>query len=301
MNKKNVSIHNRDLAITNPGKVLYPRSGLTKVQMLEYYSRIARFILPHLKNRALTLKRYPEGVDHEFFFEKRCPPSHPDWVETAEIPYGENKKIKYCLVNNLETLIWVANLASLELHVPLAKAKTHQTPDTVVFDLDPGVGADIVDCGRVALVLKDLLAKQKLACWAKTSGKKGLHLLVPLNSKGVTFEQTKRFSRAVAEIMERHYPELVTADMDKVLRPGKVFINWSQNDRSKTTVCVYSLRAADQPYVSFPLEWRQVEQLVKLKKPAGFPVLYSEAVTRAEKEGDLFLKVLSQKQKLPNI
>ncbi len=293
MNKKTVSIHNRDLTISNPEKVLYPAAGLTKVKVLEYYSRIARFILPHLKDRALTLKRYPEGVDHEYFFEKRCPSPKPAWVATAEIPYGENKKLKYCLVNNLETLIWVANLASLELHVPLAKAKTNRTPDSIVFDLDPGEGAGVLDCAKVALILKELLAKQKLESWVKTSGKKGLHLLVPLNSKGVTFDQTKRFSKAVSGIMEQHYPDLVTSNMDKTLRRGKVFINWSQNDPAKTTVCVYSLRAEDQPSVSFPLEWPE------LKKPLK-QVLFSEAVKRLEKQGDLWQNVLSKKQRLPN-
>lgn len=300
MKKKSLSINDRELSISNPEKVLYPANGLTKVRVLEYYSRIAQFILPHLKDRALTLKRYPEGVDREYFFEKRCPAGRPDWVATAEIPYGRNKRLKACLVNNLETLIWAANLASLELHVPLAKAKTHQTPDAVVFDLDPGEGADILDCAKVALIIKELLAKQKLLCWAKTSGKKGLHLYLPLNSKGVTFEQTKSFSRAVAETMQAHYPDLVTAKMDKTERRNKVFINWSQNDAAKTTVCVYSLRAADQPYVSCPLEWPELIKLLKLKKAAGFQFLHSEAVKRAEKHGDLFLEVLSKKQRLPN-
>ncbi len=294
MNKKSISIHNRDLTVSNPEKILYPKSGLTKVRVLEYYSTIARFILPHLKDRALTLKRYPEGVDRDYFFEKRCPSPRPDWVATAEVAYGENKKLRYCLVNNLETLIWVANLASLELHVPLAKAKTYRTPDSVVFDLDPGEGADVLACAKVALILKELLARQKLECWVKTSGKKGLHLLVPLNSKGATFDQTKRFSKAVAGLMEEHYPDLVTSNMDKTLRRGKVFINWSQNDPAKTTVCVYSLRADAQPYVSFPLEWTE------LKKPVK-QVLFSEAVKRLEKHGDLWQNVLSKKQRLPSL
>ncbi len=294
MNKKSISVHNRDLTVSNPEKVLYPKSGLTKVRVLEYYSTIARFILPHLKDRALTLKRYPEGVDRDYFFEKRCPSPHPDWVATAEVVYGGNKKLRYCLVNNLETLIWVANLASLELHVPLAKAKTYRTPDSVVFDLDPGEGADVLACAKVALILKELLARQKLECWVKTSGKKGLHLLVPLNSKGATFNQTKRFSKAVAGLMEEHYPDLVTSNMDKTVRRSKVFINWSQNDPAKTTVCVYSLRAAAQPYVSFPLAWPE------LKKPVK-QVLFSEAVKRLKKQGDLWQDVLNKKQRLPNL
>lgn len=300
MNKKSININNRALSLSNPEKVLYPSVGFTKVRVLEYYSRMARFILPHLKDRALTLKRYPQGVDREFFFEKRCPAHRPDWVETAEIPYGENKKISYCLVNNLETLVWVGNLASLELHVPLARAVSHRAPDSVVFDLDPGDGADILDCAKVALILKELLVHQKLLSWVKTSGKKGLHVFVPLNSKGTSFEKTKLFSRAVAETLQNKYPDLVTAKMDKKLRKNKVFINWSQNDASKTMVCVYSLRAAEKPYVSFPLQWPELEKLLKGKKPDKFQLLPAEAIKRVEKDGDLFRDILSKKQRLPN-
>ncbi|MFH0976181.1 MAG: non-homologous end-joining DNA ligase [Spirochaetota bacterium] len=297
---KTISINNRDLSLSNLDKVLYPSYGLTKLQILEYYSRIAPFILPHLNGRALTLKRYPHGVDKDFFFEKRCPSYRPDWLETADVPYGGNKTLTYCLINNLETLVWVENLASIELHVPLAKARTYSTPDSVVFDLDPGDNADILDCAKVAFILKDLLDRQKLLSWVKTSGKKGLHVFVPLNSKETSFEQTKIFSRAVAEIMQKNYPDLVTAKMDKKLRKGKVFINWSQNDASKTMVCVYSLRAGELPYVSCPFTWKELETNSKQKKNEKFQILYSDAIKRAEKYGDIFGEILNQKQRLPN-
>ncbi|MFA6170287.1 MAG: non-homologous end-joining DNA ligase [Candidatus Margulisiibacteriota bacterium] len=301
MNKKNISINDRELSLSNPEKILYPAYGFTKVRILEYYSRVARFILPHLKDRALTLKRYPQGVDQEYFFEKRCPAHRPNWVKTAALPYGKDKKIAYCLANNLETLIWLENLASIELHVPLARAASYRTPDAVVFDLDPGDGADILDCARVALILKELLARQHLLSWVKTSGRKGLHVFVPLNSKGTSFENTKSFSRAVAETMQNKYPDLVTARMDKKYRRNKVFINWSQNDASKTMVCAYSLRAEEKPYVSCPLKWPELEKLLKLKKPDKFQVLAAEAVKRVGKDGDLFREVLTKKQRLPNV
>ncbi len=205
----------RRLSLSNLEKDLYPSYGFTKAQILEYYRRIAPFILPHLKDRALTLKRYPEGVEKDFFFEKRCPAHRPAWVKTAEIRQDDGERMTVCLVNDLETLIWVENLASLELHVPLARADSPETPDSMVFDLDPGDQANILDCARVALILRDLLSRMGLASYVKTSGKKGLHVYVPLNRKETTFEDTKTFSKAVAEIMQKNYPDLVTAKMAK--------------------------------------------------------------------------------------
>lgn len=297
---KTISLNNRTLTLSNPDKVLYPSCGLTKIRIIEYYSRMAPFILPHLEGRALTLKRYPDGVEGDSFFEKHCPSHRPDWLETAVLPYGGNKKITYCMANNLETLVWLENLASIELHVPLAKARTHTVPDSVVFDLDPGDNADVLDCAKVALILKGLLAEQKLLSWAKTSGRKGLHVFVPLNSGDTDFEQTKVFSRAVAEILQKNYPDLVTARMDKKLRKNKVFINWSQNDASKTMVCVYSLRAGELPYVSCPFSWDEIEMLSRQKKKEDFRVLYSDAVKRTEKYGDIFREILTERQRLPN-
>lgn len=301
MSQKIVEIDGRRLSLSNLEKDLYPAFGFTKAQILEYYRRIAPFILPHLQDRPLTLKRYPEGVDQDFFFEKRCPPHHPAWAKTAEVRQDDGERRTACLVNDLATLIWVENLASLELHVPLARAASPETPDSLVFDLDPGEPANILDCARVALILRDLLIPLHLSSYVKTSGQKGLHVYIPLNRGETTFGNTKRFSKAVAEIMQKNYPDLVTAKMAKESRQGKVFINWSQNDSSLTMICVYSLRAREKPMVSFPLTWRQLEDLAVQKDPEKLQVISSEAVSRVEKQGDLFLEVLEKKQKLPHL
>jgi bifunctional non-homologous end joining protein LigD len=296
-----VEIAERRLPLSNLEKDLYPSYGFTKARILEYYRGIAPFILPHLKDRALTLKRYPEGVGKDFFFEKRCPAHRPDWVRTAEVPQDDGEPMTFCLVNDLETLIWVGNLASLELHVPLARAGSPQTPDSMVFDLDPGEPANILHCARVALILRDLLSRMGLASYVKTSGQKGLHVFVPLNRIDATFEDTKTFSKAVAGIMRKHYPDLVTAKMAKQERKAKVFINWSQNDASKTMISVYSLRAREKPFASFPLGWEELEELAKIGDPEKMQVMHSEAVRRVEEKGDLFRDVLVKEQKLPHL
>jgi bifunctional non-homologous end joining protein LigD len=301
MSRTFVDVAERRLSLANLEKDLYPSYGFTKAQILEYYRRIAPFILPHLRDRALTLKRYPEGVEKDYFFEKRCPSHRPGWVKTAELPQDHGAPITFCLVNDLETLMWAENLASLELHVPLAGVGSSRTPDSLVFDLDPGEPADILACARVALILRDLLSGTGLATWVKTSGQKGLHVFVPLNRKEATFEDTKAFSKAVAVIMQKHYPGLVTSKMAKQERKGKVFINWSQNDASKTMICVYSLRAREKPYVSFPLEWGELERSAELGDPEKLQVIHSEAVRRAEEKGDLFREVLVKEQKLPHL
>ncbi len=289
------------LPLSNLEKDLFPSYGFTKAHILEYYRRMSQFILPHLKDRALTFKRYPEGVEKDFFFEKRCPSHRPAWVKTAEVLQDKGERMTVCLVNDLETLMWAENLASIELHVPLARAASPETPDFMVFDLDPGDQASILECSRVALVLRDLLSRMGLGSYVKTSGKKGLHVYVPLNRRETTFEDTKMFSKAVAGIMQKHYPDLVTAKMDKKYRKGKVFINWSQNDASKTMICVYSLRAREEPFVSAPLEWKELENLAGLGDPEKLQVISSEAVNRADKKGDLFQEVLIKKQRLPHL
>ncbi len=301
MSRKVVEIAGKSLSLANLEKDLYPSYGFTKAQILEYYRRMAAFILPHLQDRALTLKRYPEGVDQEFFFEKRCPAHRPAWVKTAEIRLEDKERMTVCLVNDLETLIWVENLASVELHVPLARAGSPETPDAMVFDLDPGEPANILDCARVALILRDLFRHLQLTSYVKTSGQKGLHVFVPLNRQETTFADTKKFSKAVAEIMQKNYPELVTAKMAKEFRQGRVFINWEQNDSKKTMICVYSLRAREKPIVSFPLAWGELENLAGQGDPAKLQIMYSEAVSRAEKQGDLFGEVLVKKQQLPHL
>jgi bifunctional non-homologous end joining protein LigD len=289
----------RRLSLSNLEKELYPAYGFTKAKILEYYRRISPFILPHLEGRALTLKRYPNGVEEEFFFEKRCPSHRPPWVATAEIPQHDGERMTVCLVNDLHTLIWVGNLASLELHVPLARAASPETPDSVVFDLDPGDRAGILDCARVALILRDLLSPLGLEGFVKTSGQKGLHVYIPLNLREATFEDTKRFARSVAEVLQRNDPDRVTAKMAKGERTGKVFINWSQNDASKTMVCVYSLRAREKPFVSFPLSWQELEGAAGRGDPEKLFILAPDAQSRVEKVGDLFRQVLLRKQKLP--
>jgi bifunctional non-homologous end joining protein LigD len=291
----------RRLALTNLEKELYPAGGFTKADVLEYYRRMAAFILPHLQDRALTMKRYPAGVDKPFFFEKRCPVHRPPWTQTTEIHLDGGEPMTFCLVNDLETLLWVANLASLELHVPLARAGSPQTPDALVFDLDPGEPASILDCARLALILRDLLSRLGLASVVKTSGQKGLHVFVPLNDPAATFADTRQFSKAVAVILEKNYPELVTAKMAKAARSGKVFINWEQNDASKTMICVYSLRARQQPFVSCPLAWQELEQLAGLGDPDKLHILSAEALRRVEEAGDLFREVLEKRQKLPHL
>lgn len=301
MTRQNIGTVGKRLSLSNLEKDLYPSYGFTKAHILEYYRRISKFILPHLKDRALTLKRYPEGVEKDFFFEKRCPSHRPDWVQTAEVSRDNEEAMTVCMVNDIETLIWVGNLASLELHVPLTRTGSPETPDSMVFDLDPGDPADILDCVRVALILHDLLSDLGLESYVKTSGKKGLHVYVPLNRKETTFEHTKQFSKAVAIIMQKNYPDLVTSKMAKEYRKARVFINWSQNDPSKTMVCVYSLRAREKPFVSFPLEWKELDYLAGLGDPEKLQVIHSEAVSRAEKTGDMFQEALTKKQKLPHI
>jgi bifunctional non-homologous end joining protein LigD len=294
-----VQVAGRRLVLSNLEKDLYPAYGFTKAHILEYYRRISPFILPHLHDRALTLKRYPEGVEKGFFFEKRCPAHRPSWLTTGEIPQDDGERMTVCLVNDLHTLIWVENLASLELHVPLARISSPGTPDSLVFDLDPGDGAGILDCARVALIIRDLLSRLRLTGHAKTSGLKGLHVYVPLNRRETTFEDTKKFAKAVAEALQSSHPDLVTAKMAKEQRKKRVFINWSQNDASKTMVCVYSLRAREEPYVSFPLSWEELEDLGDRGDPEKLQVLHGEALRRAETEGDLFRDVLVEQQKLP--
>ena len=300
MSRKVVEIGGQRLSLANLEKELYPSCSFTKAHVLDYYHRIADHLIPHLRDRAVTLKRYPDGVEGEFFFEKRCPP-HPEWVQTAEIDLKGKERLTACLVNDRATLIWVANLASLELHVPLARAASPETPDAMVFDLDPGDPADVLTCAQVALILREILSRLGLAGFVKGSGRKGLHVYVPLNSAGTTFDDTKGFSRAVALVLQKNYPELVTERMAKEERRGKVFINWSQNDAKKTMICVYSLRAGEKPKVSFPLDWEELEQLAREGRTEGFWVSPEEVLERVEKYGDLFREVLGMKQRLPHM
>jgi bifunctional non-homologous end joining protein LigD len=260
--------------------------------------RVSPVLLPHLKDRPITLKRYPNGVDGFFFYEKRCPPHRPGWVSTTKVSRTDGGSIDYCVMNDLPALVWAANLADLELHTFLHKSPAINRPTAVAFDLDPGPPADIVLCCKVGILLRDLLAKRGLKTFAKTSGSKGLQIYAPLNS-AVTYEKTKPFAHSVALALEREYSDLVVSKMQKVLRTGKVLVDWSQNDEHKTTVNVYSLRAKQHPTISTPVSWDEVEAAAK-KKNARLLVFESDAVLkRVDKLGDLFEPVLKLKQKLP--
>ncbi len=301
MSRRIVHIAGRRLSLGNLEKVLYPACGFTKAQVLDYYRRVAPFLLPHLRGRALTLKRFPDGVEGESFFEKRCPSHRPDWAGTAEVLQEDGERRTACVADDLATLVWVANLAALELHVPLARAASPETPDAVVFDLDPGEDADVLLCARVALLLRDLFARLGLEGLVKTSGQKGLHVFVPLNRPEATFEAARTFCRAVAVTLERACPELVTSKMAKSERRGRVFLNWEQNDGAKTMISAYSLRAGPEPRVSCPLPWEELERGAAAGDREGLRIGPAEAVARAEAGGDPFAGVLALRQALPHL
>ena len=245
------------------------------------------------------MKRYPDGVEGEFFYEKNCPSHRPKWVKTAKVWSEGNQQIMhYCLANDLPTLVWAANLADLELHTSLSRKNKIERPTTMVFDLDPGAPADIVQCCQVGVWLRDLLAEMKLKSWAKTSGSKGLQVYVPLNT-AITYDETKNLSRALAQHLEHEHADRVTSNMSKAVRKGKVFVDWSQNDEHKTTICVYSLRAREEPTVSTPFAWDEVENCLKKKKAELLKFRSHQVVTRVEKLGDLFEPLEKLKQKLP--
>src|SRR4051794_4842595 len=297
--KAELIVEGRKLPVSNLKKVLYPNAGFTKGQVIDYYIRIAPVLLPHLRDRPLTMKRYPNGVDAQFFYEKNCPSHRPSWVKTAKVwSHGNNRIMDYCLAQDLPTLVWAANLADLELHTSLARKKDVARPTMMVFDLDPGPPASIVQCCQVGLWLRDLLAAMKLKSFPKTSGSKGLQVYVPLNTP-VTFDQTKDLSLGLAQLLEREHPKLVLSKMAKALRAGKVFVDWSQNDEHKTTVCVYSLRAKEEPTVSTPVTWDEVENCLRKKKADLLKFRCDRTLERVQKMGDLFHAVEDFKQKLP--
>jgi bifunctional non-homologous end joining protein LigD len=296
-----VDIDNRHLTLSNLEKVLYPAAGFTKGQVIDYYARIAPVLLPHLSSRPLTMKRYPGGVDQEFFFEKNAPKHRPDWIKTVPIwSYGNNRNVNYLLANDLPTLIWIANLASLELHPSLSLAKDIARPTMIVFDLDPGPPANIVQCAEVGIWVRDIFEHFGLKSFPKTSGSKGLQVYVPLNTP-VTYDETKPFAHALARLLENEHRNLVVSDMKKAIRTNKVFVDWSQNDEHKTTIAVYSLRARENPTVSTPVTWDEVADLWKKKDPNMLVFDAPRLLERVEKLGDLFEPVLTLKQKLPKL
>jgi bifunctional non-homologous end joining protein LigD len=296
-----MTVEGRQLKLSNLDKVLYPAVGFTKGDVIDYYRRVSSVLLAHLEGRMLTLKRYPNGVDGKFFYEKNCPSHRPDWVQTVSVTFS-SKRIEFCLCEDLPTLMWLANLADLELHTSLAYGRTPLEPTILAFDLDPGPPATIVECCRVGLWLQGMFERLGIACFAKTSGSKGLQVYVPLNAPGATYEGprgTKTFAKAVAELLEQSEPDLVVSRMTKSLRPGKVLVDWSQNDDAKTTVNVYSLRAKERPTVSTPVTWDEVRACHEAGDPELLVFDAGQVLERVERDGDLFAPVLSLRQELP--
>ena len=292
-----IVVGDRTVKVTNLDKVLYPDTGTTKREVIAYYAAIAPVLLPHLHCRPVTLKRYPDGVDGPSFFEKNANRYRPEWVDTVTMPTS-NKTIDFVHAANLETLLWIANLAAIELHPSLSVSPHPERPTMLVFDLDPGEPATVVECCRVALEIRDLLEQLDLACWAKTSGSKGLQLYAPLNVD-VTYDETKPFAQAVASLLEQRHPELVVSRMAKALRPGKILIDWSQNDQNKTTVSVYSLRARAAPTVSTPVTWDEVAECADSDDAAVLRFTKDDVLRRVAEHGDLFGPLLATEQTLP--
>lgn len=292
-----VEIEGRQVKLTNLDKVLYPETGFTKGEVIDYYARVAPTMLLHLKDRCTTFRRFPNGVDDKSFFEKRCPSHRPDWVETAPGPGDRGGAIDYCKLSSVPALVWAGNLAALELHTPMSRADDIDNPTMVVFDLDPGAPAAMTECAQIGVMIRDVLEPLGLEILAKTSGSKGLQLYVPLNSSH-TQEQSRDFALALAQLMEKHHGDLVVTDQKKELRKGKVLIDWSQNAYFKTTVCAYSLRARPHPTVSTPVTWDEVDDAA-----SGAPLSFEahEVLDRIDELGDLFEDAATLEQELPTL
>lgn len=290
-----VELEGQRLRLRNLDKVLYPETGFTKAEVIDYYVRVATAMLPHVAGRGITMRRFPDGVDGQSFFEKRCPEHRPDFVSTTLGPGDRKGGIEYCSLDSLAALAWAANMAALEIHAPMALGADIESPQLCVFDLDPGLPATIVECARIGLEIREVLAGIGLECIAKTSGSKGMQLYVPLNAPH-THEHTSDFARAVATVLEKHRPDDVTSNMAKDVRPGKVFIDWSQNSRHKTTVAAYSLRARPRPTVSTPVTWAEVSDCAD-----GGPLSFETAAVldRVARLGDLFAPAATLRQHLP--
>jgi bifunctional non-homologous end joining protein LigD len=289
-----VEIDGRRLRLSNLDKVLYPQAGFTKAQVVDYYARIGEVMVPHLADRPVTLVRWPDGVDSQSFFEKRCPSHAPEWMRSAAVSDDLNQ----CVLDDLPSLVWAANMAALELHTPQARVSSPDRPDSMVFDLDPGPGTSVLDCCRVGLDLQGVLAELGLESVAKTSGSKGLHLAVPLHTE-VTDDDTKGFALALGQLLANREPEQVTVVMRKDLRKGKVFVDWSQNDRHKTTVCAYSMRGKDRPMVSTPVTWDEVSDAIDGKDPDALTFEAPDVLDRVEQVGDVYQPNLELEQELP--
>lgn len=300
---RQVEVDGRELKLTNLDKVLYPEAGFTKGEVVDYYAKVAPAMIPHLAGRAVTLRRFPEGVDDldAAFFEKRCPRHRPKWVKTARVEAGPHAgKIDFCVCDSLPTLIWMAQLAAIELHPSLSLSRAPKRPTVLAFDLDPGPPADIVDCCRVGLRLREFFDHFSLECFPKTSGSKGLQIYVPLNAR-TSYEVTKPFAKAIAQLLEKQTPDQVVSKMKKVERGGKVFVDWSQNHQRKTTIAVYSLRARERPTVSTPVGWEEVEHVAESEDAGSLVFEANDVLDRVESKGDLFAPVLELEQELPEL
>ena len=292
-----VDVEGRHLTLSNLAKVLYPDAGFAKGEVIDYYSRIAPVLVPHIVNRPMTVKRYPNGVDDKFFFEKNASRGTPDWVRTLTLPVPGSTKnrdtIDYLVVEGLPTLVWLANLAALELHVPQwtvpPRARKPRT-DLIVFDLDPGSPATIVECCEVALLLRSVLEEDGLAPLAKTSGSKGMQVSAPVSCDDPSLTST--YAHRVAKRLESERGDLVVSRMAKDLRPGKVLVDWSQNNPAKTTVAPYSLRARPLPTVSTPVTWDEVAS------GDGLSFTSSDVLARVDEHGDLFAGTLSDEHRV---
>ena len=280
--------------------MLWPKAGFSKGEAIDYYARVAETILPHLAGRPLTRVRFPDGTESQRFYEKRAPSHTPDWVRKAPIEMGRAGLLDFIVCDDRATLIWLAQLAALELHPSLSMAEDPDTPTVIAFDLDPGAPATIVECSQVGLRVRELFDNLGLESFAKTSGSKGLQVYVPLNT-GVGYERTKSFARAVAQALERAEPELVVSRQTKELRKGKVLVDWSQNDRTTTTVCAYSLRASERPTASTPLDWDEVRAALHAGDARMLAFEAGAVRERVGERGDLFAPVLSLVQKLPDV
>jgi bifunctional non-homologous end joining protein LigD len=297
-----VEIEGRTLKLTNLDKVLYPSISFTKGDLIDWAIAIGPTLLPHLYRRPLTLKRYPDGVRGKHFYEKQSPRHRPEWVQTAPAWSEHSKRqVQYTLCEDLPTLVWLANLADIELHPSLSLASDLARPTTLAFDLDPGAPANIVSCCEVALLLHELFSQLGLHCFAKTSGSKGLQVYVPLNEPRISYEQSKPFAHAVANLLQQRHPDLVVAAMSKAERKGRVLIDWSQNDEHKTTISVYSLRAMERPTVSTPVRWEEVQSCLHTKDERMLVFETDEVLDRVKRQGDLFADVLSLRQSMPDL
>jgi bifunctional non-homologous end joining protein LigD len=293
-------VRGRELKLSNLDKVLYPQAGFSKRDLIDYYLAIAPVLLGHLEGRPLTLTRWPDGVEAKSFFQKQAPAHRPEWLGTVTLA-SEKKPIDYVLVRDEADLVWLANLAAIELHTPFARAEAMARPTMLVFDLDPGAPAGVLECARVALALHGTFTRVGLESFVKTSGSKGLQVYLPLNRPEVSYAQTKPFARTVAELLERSEPELVVSRMSKARRTGKVLIDWSQNDAKKTTVCVYSLRATERPTASTPLAWEELDEALLAGEGERLVFEAAQVLERVRERGDLFAPVLSLSQELPGV